>query len=103
VQGIATGQAMPAKLPNVTKLGNCRPFMSKTRQVIGRISPRGLLRTVDQQVDFPGRKADELNVEIEVNQILEMTAQQIKIPYRLFGQPIGRRSPRPASRNRLGR
>jgi len=73
--GIATDKAMPAELPNVTKLGYRRPFRTKTPQVIGRVSRRGLLRTVYQQVDFPGRKAGELNVEIKFDQILEMAPQ----------------------------
>ena len=79
---------MPAEFPNVTKLGHRWPFRTKTHQVIGRISCRGLLRTVYQQVDFPGRKTGELDIEIEFDQILEMASQQIKIPHRLLGQPI---------------
>src|SRR6516225_8836649 len=75
VLGIAAGQAMPAELPNITNLRNRRSFRSKTRQIIGRISRRGSLRAVYHQVDFPGRKASELNVEIEFDQILEIASQ----------------------------
>src|SRR6516164_7627625 len=79
---------MPAELPSVTKLGYRRTLRTKTRQVIGRINRRGLLRTVYREVDFAGRKAGELDIEIKFYQILEMTPQQIKIPDRLLGQPI---------------
>ena len=44
--GIAAGEAMPAKLPNVTNPRNRRSFRSKTREVIGWISRHGLLRAV---------------------------------------------------------
>src|SRR6516162_6017146 len=88
VPGITADQAMAAQRPNVTKLGNRRSFRTKTRQVIGWISRKRLLRTVYQQVDFAGRKVGELDIEIKFDQILEMATQQIKIPYSLLGQAI---------------
>ena len=45
---IATDQAMPAELPNVTNLGHRWPFKIKTRKIIGRISRQGMLRAVYQ-------------------------------------------------------
>ena len=39
---------MPAELPNVTKLGYRRTLRAKTRQLIGRIGRRGMLRAVYQ-------------------------------------------------------
>src|SRR6516164_1327253 len=79
---------MPAELPSVTKLGYRRTLRTKTRQVIGRINRRGLLRTVYQEVDFAGRKAGELDIEIKFDQVLEMASQQIKIPNRLLWKSI---------------
>ena len=69
---------MSAKLPNVTRSGNCQSFRSKAGQIIGGIICDGLLGAVDEEVDFPGRETGELNVEIDFDQVLEMTRSRSK-------------------------
>ena len=75
VQGITADQTMSPQLPNVTELAQRGTIDRKPRQIVGRIGGVRLGRAVHQQVDLSGREAGELDIEIELDQVFEVTSQ----------------------------
>jgi hypothetical protein len=86
-QGVAADQTMPPEFPDVAGPTNGWAFL-KPRQIVGRIGCCRRRLAVQHQVDLAGREAGQLDLEVEVDQLLEVLAQQIEVPDRLFRQPV---------------
>jgi hypothetical protein len=86
-QGIAADQAVPPELPHIAGLADRRAVV-ESRQIVGRVIARRHRLAVKHQVDFTGREAGQLDVEIEIDQLPEMLSQQIDVPDRLLGQSV---------------
>src|SRR6266700_3054087 len=86
VAGIAANQTMPAKTPHVTGPRDRSRRIPDCRNVVVSLGPaagRALARLVENDVDLGQRKAGQLDLELEVDELLQFYGQQLTVPSRI--------------------
>jgi hypothetical protein len=86
-KGVAADQPVPPEFPDIARSTNSRAVI-EPGQVVGRVGCCRRRLAVQHQIDLAGREAGQLDVEVEVDQLLEVLAQQVEVPDRLFRQPV---------------
>jgi hypothetical protein len=90
VQRVPADHAMPSDLPDVAETGNGGLSGRHLRTIVRWVvAGRGRF-AIDQQIGLACRETGQLDIEIDLDEFVEMAAQQFKIPNRLLGQAIVR-------------
>jgi hypothetical protein len=83
---------MPIKAPHIAypRDGGFRIIDWEGHLVLGlgRTVRRALARLIEHKVDFSGREAGELDVEIDIDETLQLNRQQLAVPTRIEGQLV---------------
>jgi hypothetical protein len=84
VSSIPADQTMPTKTPHIACARDSGRRVIDRREdlvlYLGRTVRRALARLIEHKVNFSGREAGELDVEIDVDEALQLNRQQLTVP-----------------------
>jgi hypothetical protein len=106
VSRISANQTMPTKTPHSARArdSGCLIIDREGDLILGlgRTVRRALARLIEHKVDFSGREASEVNVEIDVDEALQLDRQQLPVPSGVEGElVVGQHIGAPLSRAQM--